>query len=246
MRLLAALVLALLVGGNAAFAAGLPDLVPVSARYRITVNGIPAGTPAYVDIRPQGGARHEASFRVENRFLRHHELSHFDWHACQVKAHDYQHEFQGLGIERQSAITFDWERRLAIESRGGKRTELVLEPGVFDGLNMAMLARCLLRDGARKLDLTILYRGERKDVHFVVTGQEKVETPLGTFDAWVVERRYPQKSRRTRVWVAPALDWFMVRFEHVENAVARGSLVLTDMTLDGKVLPKVKAANAAR
>lgn len=236
----------LLACGGPAIAASLPDLAPVSARYRITVNGIPAGTPAHVEIRPQGGARFEASFRVENRFMRHYELSHFDWHACQVTAHDYQHEFHGLGIDRQSAIRFDWQRKVATESRGGKRSELPIEPGVFDGLNMAMLARCMLRDGARRLDLTVLYRGERKDVHFVVTGQEKVETALGTFDAWVVERRYPQKSRRTRVWVAPALDWFMVRFEHVENAVARGSLLLTDMTLDGQVLPRVKGGDGDR
>lgn len=246
MKRLAALAALLLATGGQLLAASLPDLAPVSARYRITVNGIPAGTPAYVEIRHQRDARYEASFRVENRFMRHHELSHFDWQSCQVKAHDYQHEFSGLGIERQSAISFDWERRVATESRGGQRTELPIEPGVFDGLNMAMLARCMLRDGARRLDLTVLYRGERKDVHFVVTGQEKVETVLGTFDAWVVERRYPQRSRRTRVWVAPALDWFMVRFEHVENAMARGSLLLTDLTLDGRTLPRAKGAAAAR
>lgn len=239
-----ALLLAGLVLVGPAVAASLPDLAPVSARYRITVNGIPAGTPAYVEIRPQTKGRYEASFRVENRFLRHHELSHFEWNACQVKAHDYQHEFHGLGIDRQSAISFDWTRHVAIESRGENRRELPIEPGVFDGLNMAMLARCKLRDGARALDLSILYRGERKDVHFVVTGTEKVETVLGTFDALVVERRYPQKSRRTRVWVAPALDWFMVRFEHIENAVARGSLLLTDFTIDGKTLPRIKGKHA--
>ncbi len=221
--------------------AALPELSPLSARYRITVNGIPAGTAATVNVRSLGSEQHEIDFRVENRFLKNHEISRFNWQNCKVVAHEYQHEFHGLGIDRQSAITFDWQRHVAIESRGNQKRELPLSGEIFDGLNMAMLARCRLRDGARSLDFPILYRGERKNLHFEITGQETIETPLGTFDTWIVERRYPQRFKRTRVWVAPALDWFMVRFEHVENPAARGSLLLTDITIDGhRMAPATK------
>lgn len=211
-----------------AAAGALPDLAPVTARYKVTVNGIPAGTAATVSVHSLGGTRHEASFHVRNRFFNHHEVSRFDWQACRVTAREYAHDFSGLGIERHSALTFDQARSMAVETRGDKRQEIPLAAEVTDSLNMAMLARCRLRDGLQTFMLPVVYRGERKDLTFKVVGKERVTTPAGSWDTVVVARDYPQGGRRTRVWVAPELDWFMVRFEHVENPVARGSMVLTE------------------
>lgn len=225
-------------------AAGLPDLSPLKASYRITVNGVPANTAATVEVRTVGDNRHEVAFRVQNRFLRHDEVSRFEWHACKIKPLEYRHEFTGLGIERDTALLFDWHRRIAIETRGQKLREIPLADDIADGLNMAMVARCRLREGQARLDFPIIYRGERKELHFVVTGREVIETAIGTFETLVIERRYENsRFKRTRVWVAPDLDWFMVRFEHVENPAARGSLVLTEFVRDGKPVTLKPARN---
>jgi len=217
---------ALLLAGPAR--AGLPDLQPLKARYRITVNGVPAGTAATVELRAINDTLKELAFQVRNRFFQHQESSRFDWKDCQLTPREYRHDFQGLGIERASAIDFDWQRHVATESRGEKRREIALPSPAYDGLNMAMLARCRLRDGARQFSFPVLYRGERKEMTFQVVGNERVTTPIGEFDTVLVERVYDQRFKRTRVWVAPQLDWFMVRFEHVENPAARGSLLLTE------------------
>jgi len=110
---------------------------------------------------------------------------------------------------------------------------------------MAMLARCRLRDGLQNFTLPVVYRGERKDLTFKVVGKERVTTPAGSWDAVIVSRDYPQGGRRTRVWVAPELDWFMVRFEHVENPVARGSMVLTEFSNNVPVTAAHSPAPAA-
>lgn len=208
--------------------AALPELDPVEAHYRITVNGIPAGTATTVAIEALGGNRHRARFEAQNRFFRHSEVSQFDWNGCSLVPREYHHDFSGLGIERHSFVEFDWNRKVAIESRGEKRQEIPLVSNAIDALGMAQIARCELRAGYKVFDFPVIYRGERRDIHFEVAGHERVETPVGTFDTVIVERRYPQRFKRTRVWVAPALDWFMVRFEHVENPAARGSLLLTE------------------
>lgn len=208
--------------------AALPELTPVTARYKVTVNGIPVGTSATVSVQPLGENRHEASFNVRNRFFNHQEVSRFDWSDCRVTAREYRHDFSGLGIERHSALIFDQANALVVETRGEKRAEIPLAADVTDALNMAMLARCRLRDSVGAFTLPVVYRGERKDLSFTVVGKERISTPVGDWDTVIVARDYPQGGRRTRVWVAPALDWFMVRFEHVENPVARGSMVLTE------------------
>lgn len=240
--------LALLAMLPALAAAALPDLSPLKASYRITVNGVPAGTAATVEVRPVAENRHEVAFRVQNRFFRHDEVSRFEWHACRVKPLEYRHEFTGMGIERDTALLFDWQRHIAIETRGTKLREIPLADDIADGLNMAMAARCRLREGGTRLDFPIIYRGERKELHFAVTGREVIETAVGQFDTLVIERLYESgRFRRTRIWVAPELDWFMVRFEHVENPAARGSLLLTEFVRDGKPLalpppPKIRKA----
>jgi hypothetical protein len=221
----AALTLLMLAG---AAWAGLPDLQPLKARYKITVNGVSAGTAAIVELRTINDTRKELAFEVRNRFFQHQESSRFDWKDCQLTPREYRHDFHGLGIDRASAIDFDWQRHIATESRGDKRREIALPSPAYDGLNMAMLARCRLRDGARQFTFPVLYRGERKEMSFRVVGNERVSTPVADFDTVLVERIYEQRFKRTRVWVAPQLDWFMVRFEHVENPAARGSLLLTE------------------
>lgn len=227
--------LALLVCLPATALAGLPELTPVVARYRATVNGIPAGTAATVEVKALAGNRREVTFHVRNRFLRNEEVSRFDWQGCRARSLEYAHEFEGLGIERASLLTFDWERRVAIERGNRGDVELPLADDAVDALNMAMQARCRLRDGQSQISFPVVYHGKVRPMELTVTGRERVETPLGTFDSVLVERRYPNaRFRRTRVWVAPALDWFMVRFEHVENPAARGSLLLTHFLLDGK------------
>lgn len=225
--------------------AELPSLSAVTARYKVIVNGIPAGTAATISVQPLGRAgQYEATFNVRNRFFNHREISRFDWQSCQVTAREYRHDFSGLGIERHSALQFDQSRGIAIETRGDRRTELPLAPDVTDALNMGMLSRCRLRDGLKAFSLPVIYRGERKDYSFTVAGKETVETPAGTWEAVVVSRDYPQGGRRTRVWVAPDLDWFMVRFEHVENPVARGSMVLTGFEEDATAKPPLAGSAA--
>lgn len=231
------LLLMLLLLSPPAFAE-LPELSPLVARYRATVNGIPAGTAATVEVRQLPDGRHEVAFRVRNRFLRNEEVSRFQWQDCSARPQEYLHEFEGLGIERRSVLAFDWTRALAIETGSRGQRELPLAADSVDALNMAMLARCRLREGLRALDFPVVYHGETRQLHLEVIGRESVETPLGRYDTVLVERRYPNsRFRRTRVWVAPALDWFMVRFEHVENPAARGSLLLTALARDDAARP---------
>lgn len=217
----------------ACLAAALPTLTPVTARYQITVNGISAGPGAVIRVAQLDGARHEVSFNVQNRFFSHHESSRFDWRDCELRSQDYRVEFHGFGLDREFSLLFDWPRNVAVETtRKGKR-EIPLAGHLLDGLNMSQYARCQLFRGKRELHLGIVDKHETRDLLYTVTGNERISTGLGTLDTVVLENRHaPSRFRRTRLWVAPSLDWFMVRFEHVENPAVRGSLLLTELRVD--------------
>lgn len=222
----ASLPLLLLVAGSAV--AELPALSPVLARYQVNVNGISVGTGAEIRITQLEGRQHEVTFNVRNRFFTHRESSRFDWDACRVRSQDYQVDFRGFGLDRHFHLQFDLARDVAVEDDGRRRGEIRLAGHVLDSLNMAQYARCLLREGRQDLHLGIVDRHATRDLHYAVTGREKVATGAGAYDTLVLEsRHHASRFRRTRLWVAPALDWFMVRFEHVENPAVRGGMLLT-------------------
>jgi hypothetical protein len=75
----------------------------------------------------------------------------------------------------------------------------------------------------REFDILV---GESKEAtlfHFVVAGQEDLETELGKFSTWHVIRpaRPGSYSSRLELWFAPALDWYPVQ---IRNSEANGAI----------------------
>ena len=52
---------------------------------------------------------------------------------------------------------------------------------------------------------------------------------MGEFEALVVERQRRNKNRRTTFYVAPALDYLIVKIEHRESSLATVSMTLKRM-----------------
>lgn len=226
----AALAVLLVLATGTCVAAGLPALTPLTASYLVRVNGLQTNIRAEVELKQTPEGDHTLSFTTHSRFFNHHEISRFSWTDCRARPRHYEMAFTGLGIDRHSTVTFDWQAKRATELAMEEPVQIPLDNNRMDALSMAMTARCWLRDGRQELELPVVYRGGKRDLLFSVSGRETVKTPLGNFDAVVLENRHNNaRIKRTRVWVAPALDWFMVRMEHVENPVARGSMLLTDL-----------------
>ncbi|MCQ9615701.1 hypothetical protein L1889_02390 [Paenalcaligenes niemegkensis] len=61
-----------------------------------------------------------------------------------------------------------------------------------------------------------------------------IETGLGQFEALVVERERENKSRQTRLYVAPSLDYLLVKIEHQESRLMK--IVATLKTMDYQLL----------
>jgi hypothetical protein len=92
---------------------------------------------------------------------------------------------------------------------------------------MLLKAQCLFAEGLTEFTLTAAY-GDRVRSHtFVVTGEETIDTPAGKIDTLVVEKkRHADSSRRTIFWVAPSLQYMLVKARHVESRVLFGELLM--------------------
>jgi hypothetical protein len=102
----------------------------------------------------------------------------------------------------------------------------LLEPGAQDKasvpLQLAAIARADPGQLAGGLDIQV---GEDRDAtvyHFVLVGQEDIDTKLGRLHAWHLSR--PPKagsySSRLDVWLAPERGWYPVRIRNTEASGA--------------------------
>lgn len=208
------------------------ELKPTHAEYRIVVSGIPVGIKANIDLTPLSedvSEQFELLFSVKNTVLKHREYSRFSWRDCQSTPSHYAYQSKGFGISRGGEVDFDWPKQQATGSKIGLYD---LDLNTVDALSLAMMARCVLARGETEFHFSVAEADGKTDFNFKVVGHEKLETPAGTYDTIKVERVYGHKGKKTFMWSAPELDYFMIRMEHIENAVIRGRLEMTDIQME--------------
>lgn len=83
--------------------------------------------------------------------------------------------------------------------------------------------------GKTQFSYPVIHKGKQKTHTYRVVGQEKVDTGQGTVNALIVERQRSSKNRKTRLYVAPELDYLLVKIEHQESRLATISASLKKM-----------------
>lgn len=197
-------------------------LRPASADYAISVSGVPTGMDARIDLAHISRDRFNLTFSVNNKLIRHEEESRFAWHGCHARPLGYTYQSSGFGIRRGGRVDFDWPGLVARGSEG----EYQIDPSVVDALGLAMMARCLIRSGQDALHFKVAEPEGVTAFNYRVVGREQLKTPAGTFSTIKIERLYPEKGRRTFLWAAEDLEYFMVRMDHIENPLVRGKMEL--------------------
>lgn len=206
---------------------GASDLVlrPAAAEYAISVSGVPTGMSASVDLEHLARNRFRLTFSVDNKLIRHQEQSRFHWHDCHAQPLGYAYQSSGFGIRRGGQVDFDWPGLLARGTTG----EFSIDNEVVDALGLAMMARCQLKIGLTSLAFKVAEPEGVTAFNYTVVGREQLKTPAGTFNTIKIERIYPEKGRRTFLWAAEDMEYFMVRMDHIENPLVRGKMELKSL-----------------
>lgn len=203
-------------------------LEPFEAEFRLHVSKIPTTIKATLSLEPLDTPdryrmrMHSRSFLVKNL-----EQSEFSWNECAPRSQQYRHEFRGFGIRREHTMTFDWEQQEVVFDDGDEKGHYPITDDTLDELTMLLKAQCLFAEGLREFTLDAAYGDKVRSHTFVVTGEEEIETPAGKIQTLVIEKRRKKDSqRRTIFWVAPSLQYMLVKARHVENRALFGELLM--------------------
>ncbi len=215
------------------------SLDPAEARYRVRISGVPTGMEARIALQQSLGDHFQLDFTVQHPLIRHQESSQFQWHAsCHARPLGYQYQSSGFGIKRGGDVQFDWS---AGQAHGSKMSYPV-PLGAVDALGLAMMARCDLHRGRHAFTYAVAEPDGLTEFRYRIVGEEVLVLPAGTFHTVKLERLYPQTDRRTYMWAARELNYFMVRMDHIENAVLRGKMEMVSFSPQAPNLPATAAA----
>ena len=163
------------------------------------------------------------SFVDGGRIFEREEISVFELNQNSVIPLDHKVRMKILFKKIKASAHFDWENLKVDFEEGKNKGSLKLVDGTLGPAAAQLKMRLdlkLLNINAlpEKMKYFVYYRGEIKEIIYLLQGFEDVETPFGKFNALKVVREFsPEEDREQIYWFAPDLDFSIVRILNVDG-----------------------------
>lgn len=184
---------------------------PSSARYSVHLNGLKVGElERHLRIEADGRYVLEdiaettgvvALFKKDRAVQR----STWIYNNTKPKPIEYVYHYTGRSKDRLERLDFDWQRNIVTSLRHGETREVAIEPGMLDKLMHQVLLPADINAGKKRIEYTIIDRGEIKTYTYEVLGNEELVTARGRVQTIKVQRS------DTTLWLVPEWDYLPVQ-----------------------------------
>ena len=207
-------------------------LAPFAAEFRIYVNKLPTPVKADLVLEPaEGDDNYHMLLKAKSFMLTNTEESFFQWRDCQPRTRKYLHEFEGFGKHRYHRMDFQWDPPKVHNESEDDQESLDIPANTLDELTILLRGRCVFASGEKNYTVTSAYGDRSRTHHFAVIDEETIDTPLGELKTLLVEKKRDgdsKKKRRTLFWVAPSLDYMVVKARHIESTFLKADMIMID------------------
>lgn len=149
-----------------------------------------------------------------------------------VKPSFFDYSREGTGSNQYLRVRFDYENEQVI-SEGEDPLEVEWHPELLDpNAVLHQLQIDVAGDNDSWTYPLVDERGNYRDYEFARTGNERVETPYGTFDTVQVERVRDHDRRQTLFWFAPELNYTLVQMQQIEEGSEQLRIQLSELDFD--------------
>jgi hypothetical protein len=208
------------------------ELKPYTAEYRTTARGIALDLTRKLKVGP------DDSFTLTNGgkilVVGFYEVSVFRVEGTRVVPQSYVYQGTGL-INRRREVHFTPGSDTIRSLYKGDWYDLPYKDETLDRMSqLEQLRLTLLNDPTPKEDISVRIADGRKikDYKLLFRGEETVQTAMGPVETLHFERIHDDPERKSNTWVAPSLDYLMVKTVHVEDGQPV-EVILTSATIEG-------------
>ena len=210
-------------------------LVPFTASYAADMKSIPVNGSAEHSLQQNEDGTWTLRFHASMFVARLTEESTLKLENDQLLPLNYLYQRKGMGRGRETTQSFDWATG---EVRGVYKKEaftLPTQPGLLDKTTYQLALQRDLMAGKTEMSYQVVDGDEIDQYDFRVTGEERVTTRNGRFDAVEVERiREPDAKRETTLWFAKDWNYLLVRLSQIETDGQHYQIVLKDASMNGE------------
>ncbi len=216
--------------GLSANALAQSDIDYVDAVFAVSYNSNLSTNDAHLSIDNDHG-NVKVNFAIEHTLLDTTQSAQFRNEQCSITPQSYTSTSKAAFRSKTTeSLNFDWPAKTATRQHNkDDNMSFALDQQLYDPMSLFFKARCDLMAGKTQLSYPLIHKGKEKTHKYNVIGTEIVETEIGDFDTLVVQRQRSNPDRRTTFYVAPALDYLIVKINHRENSLANISMTLKSM-----------------
>lgn len=209
-----------------------PTLRPYTAQYKTTARGMA------LELTRKLKASADGSYTLTNggkiMVVGFHEVSVFQIADSNVVPKSYVYQGTGL-INRRREVHFTPGSDTIRSLYKDQWYDLPYTEGTLDRMSQQeQLRLLLLNDPTPAEDISIrVADGKRvKDYKLKYVGEDTVQTALGPLKTLHFERLHDDPDRKSDTWVAPELDYLMVKTVHIEDGKPV-EMTLTSAEIEG-------------
>jgi len=207
-------------------------LAPYQASYTLFRKGSELGKGQRKLTKTDKGYSLSSSSNIKWMFLSdtRKENSEFTLDKDILTAHKYRYERTGTGRDREENIVFTPEKITTTY----KNNEKVIKPIqlTFDPLMYQLALRKDLIENKKVLSYHMIRRGGETQYLFERIGTETIKTPLGRIEAIKLRRVRENSTRNTLIWIAPSLNYSVVRMTQFKDGQEQADLQLNWLHFD--------------
>ena len=141
------------------------------------------------------------------------EQSIWRWRNDQLQVKEYRYDQSGR--EKHVKLSFDWEKGRVTNDIDGDRWRMDIPENTLDKLSVNLALMAHMKKHQNDTRFSVADGGKLKIYEFKIAGKEMLNTALGYINCIKVKRnkRGRDKRKETTIWLAPALNYMMVKLE---------------------------------
>lgn len=188
-------------------------LAEYEARYSVNWLGIYTGESVHRLSRVKNGQFHfEAKTEPNLRILPYHsvESTDFAWDGNEILPQNYYYNIHEGTRHKKGNVAFNWQSYKVHNPSTPEKWETTIAQGTQDKLTQTLCLRQALLKGDTSLNFMVAEHDKLKSYRFIILGEERLNTKIGTLDTIKVEH-ISRKGHRTTMWFAKKFDYLPVK-----------------------------------
>ena len=156
-----------------------------------------------------------------NMLAKYEEVSHFKLDADGYPI-PLENRFEGrlFGSKRKEVTQFDWDKGIATWTRKGETRTAELQPGMVDRILYQLLVPLDAEKGTELASYSFVNRGKARVYNFERLGTETIKIGGREIETIKMRRVNDNQEKQTSLWLAPELDYQLVKIHHRDKGGA--------------------------